>query len=141
MSTELLDGATSLDDADQDHRDRDEQQQMDEAAQGVRADHPDRPQHEKDHEDRPQHIVVLRVLSSSVLPLRRRGINARYVTASAEEANCLNPRHMSADSASANANAIEIRSGLLGRSTSIRPSEGGILPIDRRRFSGTALAR
>src|SRR4029078_6140815 len=58
---------SALDDADQDHRDRDEQQQVDESAQGVRADHTYRPQHEQDDEDGPQHAVASSSIGRHVL--------------------------------------------------------------------------
>src|SRR4029434_5146771 len=47
---------TALDDPDQDHRERDQEQKMDETNERVRALHPNRPQHQKDHEYRPEHV-------------------------------------------------------------------------------------
>ena len=49
-------GRSALDHADQHHRDRQDQQDVDEAAQRVRTHHAQQPQHEQQHEDRPQHL-------------------------------------------------------------------------------------
>src|SRR5690242_11545501 len=62
----------ALDDADQHHRDRDEQQHVDESAQGVRADHAYRPQHEQDDEDGPQHAVASSSCCATIAVARRR---------------------------------------------------------------------
>src|SRR4026208_993532 len=46
----------ALDDPDEDHRERNQQQKMDEPTERVRTHHPDRPQHQQDHEYRPEHV-------------------------------------------------------------------------------------
>ena len=49
-------GLSALDHADQHHRDRQDQQDVNEAAQRVRTHDAQQPQHEQQHEDRPQHL-------------------------------------------------------------------------------------
>src|SRR5262249_24648963 len=52
-----LDRSSALDDADQHHDHGDDQQDVDEAAEGIRAHHAERPEDEQYYEDRPQHRV------------------------------------------------------------------------------------
>jgi hypothetical protein len=54
MAVAPLYGSAPLDDADQDHRDGDEEQQMDEAAKGIRDEPAKRAQQQQANEDRTQ---------------------------------------------------------------------------------------
>jgi len=56
---------TTLHEADDQDHDRDEQQEMDKASQGIGCHQSQEPQHQQDHEERPQHV---RLLSSPCAP-------------------------------------------------------------------------
>jgi hypothetical protein len=53
------DRAPSLDDSNENHDDRDYQQNVNESAQRVRGDHPEKPEDDQQHGDRHQHIRAL----------------------------------------------------------------------------------
>src|SRR6266446_3699390 len=50
---------TTLHEADDQDHDRDDQQEMDKASQGIGGDESHEPQHQQDHEERPQHGRLL----------------------------------------------------------------------------------
>jgi hypothetical protein len=63
MAASFLAGASdrppALDDPDEHDRNRQDQKQVEESSQGVRADHPQQPHDHEDHENGPQHGLLL----------------------------------------------------------------------------------
>src|SRR5262249_6730923 len=71
-----LHGAATLDDADEHHHDGEDQEEVDEPAEGRTAHHSQEPEDQQDHEDRPQHRETPLCLSDT--PLRASDVPCGY---------------------------------------------------------------
>jgi hypothetical protein len=60
--------STAGDELDEHHGDGDDQQEVDETSQRVRAHHPQEPEDEQDHEDRPEHALSFRAPARPARP-------------------------------------------------------------------------